>query len=182
VAAAPFWSQVTVLTGIAILMTVGVYGLVAGIVKLDDAGLYLSKADDDGAWSRLRRGVGRAILAAAPYLMKSLSIAGTAAMFLVGGGILVHGIPRRRGACTRARRARGRLPVIGGLSKVLAPMLLNAAGRHCGGRNRLGRHDRCHADVSNGESGCLSIHEPEAQRISTGKRRRNLDEPNDECG
>jgi len=87
VAAASFGKQVAVLVGISLLMTVGVYGLVAGIVKLDDAGLYLSQRDGSAA-----RATGRAILFAAPYLMKLLSIAGTAAMFLVGGGILTHGI------------------------------------------------------------------------------------------
>ena len=87
VAAAPFVTQVSVLVGIAIIMTVGVYGLVAGIVKLDDGGLYLSQK------TGLARGLGLAILAAAPWLMKALSVAGTAAMFLVGGGIIVHGIP-----------------------------------------------------------------------------------------
>jgi predicted DNA repair protein MutK len=84
----PFVTQLSVLVGIALVMTVGVYGLVAGIVKLDDAGLYLSQREDAGS-----RALGRGILAAAPWLMKALSIAGTAAMFLVGGGILVHGIP-----------------------------------------------------------------------------------------
>ena len=87
VAAAPFMTQVSVLVGIALMMTVGVYGLVAGIVKLDDGGLYLSQK------TGLARGLGLAILAAAPWLMKALSFAGTAAMFLVGGGIIVHGIP-----------------------------------------------------------------------------------------
>ncbi len=87
VASAPFTTQVAVLTGIALLMTVGVYGLVAGIVKLDDLGLWLSRrpgalAQAFGAW----------IVRAAPWLMKTLSVAGTAAMFLVGGGILVHGV------------------------------------------------------------------------------------------
>jgi len=86
VAAAPFVTQVSVLVGIALMMTVGVYGLVAGIVKLDDGGLYLSQK------TGLARGLGLAILAAAPWLMKALSVAGTAAMFLVGGGIIVHGI------------------------------------------------------------------------------------------
>ncbi len=75
------------LIAISAILTVGVYGLVAGIVKLDDAGLYLSQRANAGA-----RALGRAILAAAPWLMKFLSIAGTAAMFLVGGGILVHAI------------------------------------------------------------------------------------------
>jgi predicted DNA repair protein MutK len=87
VADAPFLTQVAVLAGIAALMTVGVYGLVAGIVKLDDAGLALSRR------TGLQRALGAGIVRLAPYLMKALSIAGTAAMFLVGGGILTHGIP-----------------------------------------------------------------------------------------
>ena len=88
VAASPFLTQVGVLSGMAILMTVGVYGLVAGIVKLDDAGLHLSRKEGGVA-----RSLGIAILNVAPWLMKALSVAGTAAMFLVGGGILLHGIP-----------------------------------------------------------------------------------------
>ena len=91
VAASSFLTQVSVLTGIAIIMTIGVYGIVAGIVKLDDLGLYLSTRP--GNFAHVRRAVGRGILLTAPYLMKFLSIAGTAAMFLVGGGILTHGIP-----------------------------------------------------------------------------------------
>ena len=88
VAAATFGKQVAVLTAIAVVMTIGVYGFVAGIVKLDDAGLWLvSRA------SSASKAIGRAILAFAPWLMKALSILGTAAMFLVGGGILVHGTP-----------------------------------------------------------------------------------------
>ena len=87
VATAPFMTQVSVLVVIALLMTVGVYGLVAGIVKLDDAGLYLSKKG--GALAAF----GAVILRAAPILMKTLSIAGTVAMFMVGGSILMHGIP-----------------------------------------------------------------------------------------
>ncbi len=88
VAGAPFVQQVLVLSGIALAMTVGVYGLVAGIVKLDDLGLYLSQSA-----SSLAQRAGRGILGAAPWLMKGLSVAGTAAMFLVGGAILVHGLP-----------------------------------------------------------------------------------------
>ncbi len=88
VAESSFGKQVAVLVGIAVLMTVGVYGLVAGIVKLDDLGLYLSNAT-----SRLKQAIGRALLAMAPWLMKTLSVLGTLAMFLVGGGILVHGLP-----------------------------------------------------------------------------------------
>ena len=85
--------RVAVLVGIAILMTVGVYGLVAGIVKLDDAGLYLSQRKGDGVLPALSRRLGRGVVAFAPWLMRLLSVAGTAAMFLVGGGILSHGIP-----------------------------------------------------------------------------------------
>ena len=93
VATQDFTRQVAVLVAIAILMTVGVYGLVAGIVKLDDAGLYLSTLKGDSAARRAKRSIGRGILVAAPWLMKFLSIAGTAAMFLVGGGILTHNVP-----------------------------------------------------------------------------------------
>jgi len=89
VADAGFTTQVLVLSGIAVVMTVGVYGFVAAIVKLDDAGLALSRSASASAGLQA---LGRGILAAAPWLMKGLSVAGTAAMFLVGGGILVHGI------------------------------------------------------------------------------------------
>ncbi len=84
----PLGTQAAVLAAIALVMTVGVYGLVAGIVKLDDAGLWLSRRPGAAA-----QAAGRAVLRAAPWLMKALSVAGTAAMFLVGGGILVHGVP-----------------------------------------------------------------------------------------
>lgn len=93
VATAAFAQQVIVLFGIAVIMTIGVYGLVAGIVKLDDAGLYLAKSKGNNAWVKLMRKLGFAILAFAPYMMKALSVVGTIAMFLVGGAILTHGIP-----------------------------------------------------------------------------------------
>ena len=88
VAAAAFARQVTVLVAISVLMTVGVYGLVAGIVKMDDAGLALMKSANAGA-----RSFGRGLVAFAPKLMKFLSVAGTIAMFTVGGSIIAHGIP-----------------------------------------------------------------------------------------
>jgi len=88
VAGAGFSTQLLVLSGVAVLMTLFVYGLVAGIVKLDDLGLWLSRRGSAAA-----RSAGALILRAAPWLMKALSVAGTAAMFLVGGGILVHGLP-----------------------------------------------------------------------------------------
>ncbi|UIN52800.1 DUF808 domain-containing protein [Pseudomonas kribbensis] len=88
VADASLTQQVIVMSGIAIVMTVGVYGLVAGIVKLDDLGLWLTQKPGAAA-----KRIGNAILRAAPYMMKGLSVIGTAAMFLVGGGILTHGVP-----------------------------------------------------------------------------------------
>ncbi|MFP8833847.1 DUF808 domain-containing protein [Hydrogenophaga sp. XSHU_21] len=88
VASATMQQRVGVLVGISLLMTVGVYGLVAGIVKLDDLGLHLSR--QLAGW---KQAIGRGILAFAPWLMKALSVLGTAAMFLVGGGILLHGLP-----------------------------------------------------------------------------------------
>jgi len=91
VAAQTLVTQVLVLSGIAIVMTVGVYGLVAGIVKLDDAGLHLCGREGQGAWPSFVRWFGAQLVAFAPWLMKALAIVGTIAMFMVGGGILVHG-------------------------------------------------------------------------------------------
>ena len=119
VAQAPFVTQVAVLVGIALLMTVGVYGFVAAIVKLDDAGLYLARRD-----SPVQRAVGAAILRAAPWLMKGLSIAGTAAMFLVGGGILVHGLPALHHAIEGIGGAVAAWPGIGGVLATVAPAVL----------------------------------------------------------
>ena len=121
VAGQPFAQQVTVLSGIALLMTVGVYGLVAGIVKLDDAGLYLSQRG--GA---VLRALGHGILRLAPWLMKSLSVIGTAAMFMVGGGILVHGVPLLGGLIHDGAMAVAALPLLGEPLEWLAPTLLSA--------------------------------------------------------
>ena len=112
VATAPLPQRVAVLVGIALLMTVGVYGLVAGIVKLDDAGLHLNRSVGASAFARFRRALGSGILTAAPYLMKGLSIAGTAAMFLVGGGILAHGVPAIRHAVEAIAQAAGALAAV----------------------------------------------------------------------
>jgi predicted DNA repair protein MutK len=120
VAATSFGMQVTVLAGIAVLMTVGVYGLVAGIVKLDDAGLYLTQQP-----VALVRALGRGILAAAPVMMKGLSVVGTAAMFLVGGGILVHGLPGAHHVVETAAHAAAALPGGGVLLGALAPLLID---------------------------------------------------------
>lgn len=93
VAVATFMQQVAVLVGIAVIMTVGVYGLVAAIVKLDDGGLYLAESQGKHLTAQLKRKLGFGVLAFAPHMMKTLSVVGTAAMFLVGGAILTHGIP-----------------------------------------------------------------------------------------
>ena len=127
VAAAPFATRVAVLVAIALLMTVGVYGLVGAIVKLDDAGLHLSLRAGDGAFARIQRGVGAGILRAAPLLMRGLSIAGTAAMFLVGGGIVVHGIPALDHWIVGLTGGAAALPGIGGALHFAMPFLLNAA-------------------------------------------------------
>jgi predicted DNA repair protein MutK len=120
VADAPFLSQVTVLVGIAILMTIGVYGFVAGIVKLDDGGLYLSRREGDDAFARLQRRFGLAVLSFAPWMMKGLSVAGTAAMFLVGGGIIVHGIaPLHHAIEAAAHAADGVSSVLGSLVSLM---------------------------------------------------------------
>lgn len=114
VAAASFTTQVLVLTGVALVMTVGVYGLVAGIVKLDDLGLWLSRRAGTAA-----QAIGGAILKTAPWLMKALSVAGTAAMFLVGGGILVHGVPPLHHAIEQL------VQPLGGLAQTLLPTLID---------------------------------------------------------
>ena len=91
VQSSPMATQVLVLSGIAVVMTLGVYGLVACIVKFDDGGLYMSQIQGETTLAQAQRSLGRGVLRSAPYLMKALSVAGTIAMFLVGGGILTHG-------------------------------------------------------------------------------------------
>ena len=108
-------ARVGVLVSIALIMTAGVYGLVAAIVKLDDLGLHLQKRDNG-----IARAIGRAIVTAAPWLMKLLSVAGTAAMFLVGGGIIVHGLPVLHNAGDALSATVG---ILGGLT----PLLFDAA-------------------------------------------------------
>jgi predicted DNA repair protein MutK len=126
VQASPFLTQIVVLTGIAIVMTIGVYGLVGAIVKLDDAGLYLSRREGGSASVRVLRGIGRGILAAAPWLMKGLSIAGTIAMFLVGGGILTHGFTQLDYAIEALALGVGRMSFAGPVLQAITPFLLDA--------------------------------------------------------
>jgi hypothetical protein len=125
VASAAFGVRVAVLVGIAVLMTVGVYGLVAGIVKLDDAGLYLARREGTGVFTQLLRLFGRGMLAFAPWLMKLLSVLGTAAMFLVGGGILAHGIPWLAHGIERFAAQGEGLSGAGPLLSALTPLLAN---------------------------------------------------------
>jgi predicted DNA repair protein MutK len=110
------------------LMTVGVYGLVAGIVKLDDAGLHLVKREGASVFAGLQRAVGKGLLLFAPKLMKSLSVIGTAAMFMVGGGILLHGIPGSHDLIHHLGTLLHGVPLLGGLLAVLAPSLANIVG------------------------------------------------------
>ena len=134
VAAATFAEQVAVVVGIAIIMTVGVYGLVAGIVKLDDAGFYLAARKGAGALMNGVRGFGRMLVSAAPKLMKFLSVVGTLAMFMVGGGILTHGWPWASAMLHHAEAAVGGVAAIGPVLAAVTPSLINAvAGLIAGG-------------------------------------------------
>jgi predicted DNA repair protein MutK len=121
VATAAFATKVAVVSGIALIMTLGVYGLVAIIVKMDDAGLYLSRKPGAGLWAQIQRKAGQACLLGAPYLMKSLSVIGTVAMFMVGGGIITHGIPVAHHLIEQLAQS-----VNGDLMETLASSLLNA--------------------------------------------------------
>jgi predicted DNA repair protein MutK len=120
VAGVPFSQQVAVLVGIALLMTVGVYGLVAAIVKMDDAGLYLMGRT--GGAMALPRAIGRFLLAAAPLLMKLLAVLGTVAMFMVGGSIITHGLPFLHHTIEHAATAAG--PVLGAITPHVADIVV----------------------------------------------------------
>jgi len=120
VATATFFNQVLVLVGIAIIMTVGVYGLVAGIVRLDDMGLYLSQQQ-----SVAKQKLGAFLLILAPYLMKFLSIVGTAAMFMVGGSILVHGLSPVHHLIEHWVEVVSGIAVVGGFLHVIMPTLFD---------------------------------------------------------
>lgn len=113
--------RATVLSSIALIMTFGVYGIVAAIVKVDDLGLHLIQRDGAGLLTRIGQGLGRGLLAFAPRLMQFLTIFGTLAMFLVGGGILVHGIPQLHHGAQWVAQLWG-----GGLGPALLEQLYNA--------------------------------------------------------
>lgn len=122
VATAAFGVKVTVLSIIAIAMTIGVYGLVAFIVKIDNIGLHLSEQA-----SNFKQSVGRGLLAFAPILMKILSIVGTLAMFLVGGGIINHAIPLVHHITEDSVEYVQEIPNIGSIFGALTPTLINFA-------------------------------------------------------
>ena len=121
----PFSTQVVVVSLLALAITIGVYGLVAGIVKLDDAGLYLLRKSVSGGFNALQRFIGRSLLIIAPLLMKFLSIVGTAAMFLVGGGILVHSINMIHHGTDWLMKALG-IPLDGIIASI-APIVIEGA-------------------------------------------------------
>ncbi|MGL4449057.1 MAG: DUF808 domain-containing protein [Shewanella sp.] len=125
VADMPLSTQFFTLAVISMVMTIGVYGLVAAIVKMDDAGLYLSQRQGQTLMMQLNRKLGFALLNAAPLLMKSLSIIGTAAMFMVGGGILTHGIHRIGEQIHLVQQAVDSLAMIGPLLGLVVPSILN---------------------------------------------------------
>ena len=120
VAAATFSTKVMVLPVIAILMTVGVYGFVAMIVKIDDLGLYLTQQT-----SSFKQTIGRGLLAFAPKLMKTLTIVGTIAMFLVGGGIISHGVPLLHHFTEGSVDYAEHIPTVGSIIGALTPTLIN---------------------------------------------------------
>lgn len=127
VANAAFGKQVVVLCAIAIVMTAGVYGFVAGIVKLDDAGLSLSQKSGNNLWRKIQRALGEVLLNLAPYLMKGLSVVGTVAMFMVGGGILIHGLPGGYERIEKLAQGAGSLPAVGKILEPVLPLLLNVS-------------------------------------------------------
>lgn len=126
VATEVFSRQVAVVSAIALIMTVGVYGLVASIVKLDDLGLHLMLKKGTGIFKQITRKIGAGILAFAPKLMRFLSIAGTAAMFLVGGSIIGHAIPTIHHLSEAVVANVQNLPAVGGVLKVVGSMLVDA--------------------------------------------------------
>ena len=121
-----FSKQIMVLSLIAIVMTVGVYGIVAGIVKLDDIGIHLMLKKGKSVYKQLLRKFGESLVAVTPYLMRFLSIVGTAAMFMVGGGILAHGLPFLHHAVENVAENFNSIPTFGGLFASASTIMINA--------------------------------------------------------
>jgi uncharacterized protein len=123
VAEMDFVGQVLVLSAIGLIMTVGVYGLVAGIVKLDDAGLYFMQQAGQGVWPISQRWLGARLMIFAPWLMKFLAVVGTVAMFMVGGGILTHGLHVLDEGIRSVAAQLGETATVGPVLASMAPML-----------------------------------------------------------
>lgn len=125
VATASFSQQITVVSAIAIIMTVGVYGLVAGIVKLDDIGLHFMLKQGQSVYRQIQRKLGAKLVAFAPYLMRTLSVLGTAAMFMVGGSIISHGIPMVHHLSEDISIFLQTLPAVGGALSTISPIIID---------------------------------------------------------
>jgi hypothetical protein len=123
VAKASFAVQAAVVAGIAVIMTIGVYGFVAAIIKLDDLGLYLASKSQENS---LLHTIGEGLVNLAPYLMRVLSVVGTAAMFLVGGSILMHGLPHSHEVIEQAIAFIKQVGWVGNALAAITPSILEA--------------------------------------------------------
>jgi predicted DNA repair protein MutK len=125
VATQPITTQISVLVFIAVLMTVGVYGLVAGIVKIDDGGLLLIQDKNIGIWPKTKRAIGYFMIGFAPKLMKFLAVAGTIAMWLVGGSLITHGAPFLHNGIESITNTAGTVAIIGGALSIMTPLIID---------------------------------------------------------
>jgi predicted DNA repair protein MutK len=120
-----FSTRVAVLVGVSLIMTVGVYGFVALIVKLDDMGFYLLRNENESLWHRLQRKLGDGLVAFAPWLMKALTVIGTVAMFMVGGGILTHGVHAITDFAHHLVEATSGIAYLGAVLGILIPAIVD---------------------------------------------------------
>ena len=133
--------RIGVVSAIAAVMTVGVYGLVAGIVKLDDVGMHFMEKSGESRLAALQRRFGGMILSFAPVMMKTLSVLGTAAMFLVGGGIIAHGLPLLATWLHDIESVAHELPVAADLFSGLAALVYNGIVGIVAGGILVGAHE-----------------------------------------
>lgn len=134
VADSVFSTKLAVLVGVGLIMTVGVYGFVGLIVKLDDIGFFLLRNQEQSLWRRMQRKLGDGFVAFAPWLMKALTVIGTVAMFMVGGGILTHGVHAISEFAHHTADSLGTIAVLGPiLSAIIGPVIDVAVGIVAGG-------------------------------------------------
>ncbi len=126
VASSPFLTQLGVLAAVGIGMTAGIYGLVGGLVKLDDLGAWLAKREGDSTFKKVTRGIGKALGKSVPPLMKTISVLGTGAMFMVGGGLILHGIPAAAHLLETAGHAVSAVPAVAAIVEMAAATLVGA--------------------------------------------------------